>query len=150
MKCHNDLFPLYTSLRGQHRDPSTSQHRIRLSCGCEAPTQTHKAHHQTHEAPTSFQRQFSPNEECNVVPTMIPTCPTTRARENTCPKLQKSTRLVSTYCDMIYHGLRKDLTTLIFYYFFDLSWSSLANNNCLLYERRDPLYKEELYLHCNG
>jgi hypothetical protein len=92
MKCHNDLSPLYTSLRGQHRSPSTSQHQIRLSCGCEAPTQTHKSHHQTHEAPTSFQWWFSPNEECNVVPTMIPTCPTPRACENTCPKLQKSTR----------------------------------------------------------
>jgi hypothetical protein len=91
MKCHNDLSPLYTSLRGQHRIPSTSQHQIRLSCGCEAPTQTHKSHHQTHEAPTSFQWWFSPNKECNVVPTMIPTCPTPRACENTCPKLQKST-----------------------------------------------------------
>jgi hypothetical protein len=81
MKCQNDLSPLYTSLRGQHRSPSTSQHQIRLSCGCEAPTQTHKTHHQTHEAPTSFQWWFSPNEECNVVPTMIPTCPTPRAHE---------------------------------------------------------------------
>jgi hypothetical protein len=60
MKCHNDLSPLYTSLRGQHRIPSTIQHQIRLSCGCEVPIQTHKSHHQTHEAPTSFQWWFSP------------------------------------------------------------------------------------------
>jgi hypothetical protein len=58
MKCHNDFSPLYTSLRGQRRIPSTSQHQIRLSCGCEAPTQ---AHHQTHEAPASLQWQYLPH-----------------------------------------------------------------------------------------
>jgi hypothetical protein len=91
MKCHTNLSPLYTSIRVQDRSPSISQHHIRLSCACEAPTQTHKSHHQTHEAPTSFQWCFSPNKECNVVPTMIPTCPTSRACENTCLKLHKST-----------------------------------------------------------
>jgi len=90
-KCHNDLSLLYTNFRVQDRSPSTSQHQIRISCGCEAPTQTHKAHHQTHEAPTLFQWNFSPNKEFNVVPTMSPTFLTPRELDNTFPKLQKST-----------------------------------------------------------
>jgi len=75
----------------QHRIPSTGQHQIRISSRCEAPTQTHKSHHQTHEAPTSFQWNFSPNKEGNVVPMTIPTCPTPRVHENTYPKIKKST-----------------------------------------------------------
>lgn len=94
MNCHNDLSLIYTSLRGDYRSPSTNQQQIRLSCGCEAPTQTQKSHHQTHEAPASLQRWFSPNEGSIVVPTMIPTCLTLRPREITCPKLQNSTNLI--------------------------------------------------------
>jgi hypothetical protein len=85
MKCHNDLSLLYIQVLGVNIEAPPE------SCGRESPTQTHKAHHQTHEAPASFQWRFSPNEECNVVPTTISTCPTPRASENTCPKLQKST-----------------------------------------------------------
>jgi hypothetical protein len=33
-----------------------------LLCGCEAPTQAHKAHQQAHEAPTPFQGRFLRNE----------------------------------------------------------------------------------------
>jgi len=46
MNCHNNLSPLHAILRGHHRITSKSQHQIRLYFGCEAPTQTHKYHHQ--------------------------------------------------------------------------------------------------------
>ena len=83
---------LYIQVLGVNiEDPPQVNIKLDFSCGCEAPTQTHKSHHQTHEAPTSIQRWFSPNEECNVVPMMISTCPTPRACENTYLKLQKST-----------------------------------------------------------
>jgi hypothetical protein len=65
--------------------------KLGFPCGCQAATKAHKSHHQTHEAPTSFQSIFSPNKECNVVPMMIYTFPTPRARENTFAKLQNST-----------------------------------------------------------
>jgi hypothetical protein len=39
--------------------PPQSQHQIRLACGCEAPSQAHKAHHQAHEAPTSSKADFT-------------------------------------------------------------------------------------------
>jgi hypothetical protein len=32
--------------------------KLDFPCGCEAPTQSHKAHHQTNEAPTQIQGGF--------------------------------------------------------------------------------------------
>jgi hypothetical protein len=52
--------------------------KLGFPCGCEAPTQAHKSHHQTHEGPTQIKGGFPPKQKCDMVPTMIPTCPTPR------------------------------------------------------------------------
>jgi hypothetical protein len=42
---------------------------------------------------------------------------------------------------MVNHGLRRDLTTPFLYYFFDLSWSWLANNIFLYMREETPSIK---------
>jgi hypothetical protein len=61
--------------------------------GCEAPTQAHKAHQQTLEAPAQHTRGFSPNENYNVMPTKIPTSPTPRPLVGMPPKDTKHQQL---------------------------------------------------------
>jgi hypothetical protein len=58
--------------------PSQVNIKLGFPCGCEAPTQAHKSHHQTHETPTQIQG-VSPNRKSDVVSMTIPTCPTPRA-----------------------------------------------------------------------
>jgi hypothetical protein len=36
--------------------------KLGFPCGCEAPTQAHKSHHQTHESPTQIQGGFHQTE----------------------------------------------------------------------------------------
>jgi hypothetical protein len=63
--------------------------KLDLLCECEAPTQTHKAHHQASKPPTQNTRGFSPNERANLVPTTIPTCLAPRPLVGMPPMLQK-------------------------------------------------------------
>lgn len=84
------LCPFIQVLEVNVEAPPQVNIKLDLLCGCEAPTQTHKAHHQ---APSSNTRGFSPNERANLVPTKIPTCLTPRPCENTCPKLQNINKI---------------------------------------------------------
>jgi hypothetical protein len=59
--------------------------------GCEAPTQAHKAHHQTHKSPTQIQGGFHQTESVMWFPRRFPHSKQLGSCENTCPKLQKST-----------------------------------------------------------
>jgi hypothetical protein len=63
--------------------PPQSQHQIRLTCGCEAPSQTHEAHHQAHEAPTSFQGHFRRTESVMWCPRRFPHAQHLGSCENT-------------------------------------------------------------------
>jgi hypothetical protein len=61
-----------------------------FSCGCEAPTQAHKSHHQTHEAPIQIQGGFYQTEFVMWFPRRFPHSQHLGSCENTCLKLQKS------------------------------------------------------------
>jgi len=105
-------FLLYIQVLGVNIE-ATPQVNIKLvfPCGCEAPRQAKKSHHQTHEAPTQVQGEFSPNRKCDVVPTTIPTCPTPRVMWEYLPEATKINRnRSSSKCilEEITHSKRRD------------------------------------------
>jgi hypothetical protein len=62
--------------------------KLGFPCACEAPTQTHKSHHRTHEAPTQIQGGFHQTESVMWCPRRFPQAQHLGSCENTCPKLQ--------------------------------------------------------------
>jgi hypothetical protein len=52
-------FLLYIQCLGVNIEaPPEVNIKLGFPCGCEVPTQAHKSHHQTHEAPTQIQGGF--------------------------------------------------------------------------------------------
>jgi hypothetical protein len=69
--------------------------KLGFPCGCEAPTQAHKSHHQTHEAPTQIQGGFLQTESVMWCPRRFPHAQHLGSCENTYPSYKNQHSLLA-------------------------------------------------------